>query len=74
MLVPGLKRASAAGLMSDGRGQRAGGRRTGRRGRDGQRRRAAYAAVSCGDRDAGVRGDGRGVDAEGRTRGCPPPR
>jgi hypothetical protein len=49
------------------RGQRAG--RRGRR-RDGQRRRAAYAAVSRGDRDAGVRSDARGVDAEGRTRGA----
>ena len=42
-------------------------RRAGGRGCDGQRRRAAYASVSCSNRDAGVRGDGRSRDAEGRT-------
>lgn len=70
--VEGDARAREKARIRRGADERRRGQRAGRRGRrrNGQRRRAAYAAVSRGDRDAGVRVDGRRVDAEGRTRGA----
>ena len=68
--VEGDARARAEARISRGADERWRRQRASGRGCDGQRRRAAYAAVSCGDRDSSVRGDGRGINGEGRTRGA----